>query len=491
METPAYLLALRARYPLHPVFNHIKPTEAVLIEHPHVAETDPTRIAYTRNPKDGEDFLINGHKRQTLTSVTKYIRRHYPDLKDHEIFSLSQQSDEFKFLTDIKEIIHAVETGPSSCMKSRSSVCQHEWKMAGQTSVMKAWLKDQSNDEPNWDLHPYSVYNYPGWSLAIHKGPSPVDGTYQIIGRALVYKKVFVRSFLQNADPTGYSFADTALESWLQEQGIEKQSAWDDGTPLRHIETNDGPLLPYIDGDNCHVEVCGDRLRIREDECESYYKADNTDGTGDVVEEDQPEAIADCTDCGDTIYDGEDYSRVRDDYDTYICSSCLNNYTWVRAYSDRHVTRWYVPDEDVIEVDGDNWDRENLSDDIIQLKDGDCTDVSNAVEIDGEWYRYDDSRICEIEGEYHLKENCWQDVDGNYHTTDEEFATVDNCRYSVDDDRIVKTAEGFFCLVDEAWEDVDGGYHAADTPYFEVDNKLFTAAQLEELHKDQLLLEFV
>ena len=398
METPAYLLALRARYPLHPVFNHIEPTEAVLLEHPHVAETDPTRIAYTRNPKDGEDFLINGHKRQTLTSVTKYLKRHYPSLKDHEIFSLSKQSEEFKFLTDIKEIIHAVEVGPSSCMKSSSSVCQHEWKMAGQTSVMKTWLKDQSNDEPDWDLHPYSVYSLPGWSLAIHKGPSPVDGTYQIIGRALVYKR---SSFGRSCKMQILQGIRLRIPRWSPGSIARelKQKYWDDGTPLRHIETNDGPLLPYIDGDSVYVEVCGDNLRIRGDECVGYYKADNTNGTGDEVEDDQPEIAADCTDCGDIIYDGEDYSRVRDDYDTYICSSCINNYTWVRAYSDGRVTRWYVPDEDVIEVDGDNWDRENLSDDIVQLEDGDYTDVSNAVEIDGEWYRYDDPQVCEIEGE--------------------------------------------------------------------------------------------
>jgi hypothetical protein len=486
METPAYLLALRARYPLHPVFNHVKPTEAVLVEHPHVAETDETRLAYTRNPKDGEDFLINGHKRQTLTSVTKYLRRHYPDLKDHEIFSLSQQSDEFKFLTDIKEIIHAVETGPSSCMKSKSTACQHEWKMTGQYPVMLAWLRDPTNEEPDWDLHPYSVYDYPDWSLAIHKGPSPVDGSYQIVGRALVYKDTFVRSFYQNKDPAGYSQADTALESWLQEQGIEKQSAWDDGTPLRYIETDDGPLLPYIDGNNCHVEVCDDKLRVRESDSVGFYKADNVNGTGDEVEGE----VACCSHCGDSIYENDDFSLVRGDCDSYICNSCIDEYTWVRASACDRIARWYVPDDEVVWVDGVAWDVHNLSDDIVHLESGDYTFEHNAVEIDGEWYLPEDSRVCEIEGEWYLKEDCWQDVDGNYHTTDEEFATVDNCRYPVDDDRIVKTEEGYFCLVDEAWEDVDGGYHTADTPYFEVDNKLFTAAQLEELHKDQLLLEF-
>jgi len=492
METPAYLTALRAKYPLHSVFNYLTPTEAVLLEHPHVAETDPTRLAYTRNPKDGEDFLVNGHKRQTLTSVTKYLRRHYPAMKDHEIFALSQQSDEFKFLTDIKEIIHAVEVGPPSCMKSSSTVCHHQWKMNKQTPVMLAWLRDPANEEPDWDLHPYSVYDYPGWSLAIHKGPSPLDGTHQIVGRALVYKGVFVRSFYQNKDPAGYSQADTALEEWLAKNGCEKQSGWDDGTPLQYIETGDGPLVPYIDGSNDHIEVCNDKLRIRDEEQVGYYKCDSTYGTGDEVNDDDDDRdyIGDCSDCGDSIYDGDDYSIVRQDYDSYICCHCLSNYTWVRANSDGLITRWYVPDDDVIQIGNKTWDVQNLADDIIQLENGDYDYVHNAVEIDGEWYLPEDSRVCEIDGEHYLKEDCWQDVDGNYHTAEDEKAQVNGCCYSVDDDRIVKIVEGFFCLVDEVWEDVDGGYYHTDVHYYKIDEKLFTAAQRTKIHKNQLLLKF-
>jgi len=490
METPAYLTALRARYPLHPVFKHIEPTEAVLNEHPHIAETDETRLAYTRNAKDGEDFLINGHKRQTITSVTKYVRRHYPEMKDHEIFALSKQNDEFTILTDIKEIIHAVETGPSSCMKSSSTVCSHEWKSSGQYPVMLAWLRDPTEEEPDWTLHPYYVYSYPGWSLAIHKGPSPVDGSHQIVGRALVYRNVFVRSFYQNKDPSGYSLADTALEAWLQERGAEKQAHWDDGTKIALIRTDEGPLLPYIDGSHCNISVFSDHCEIVE--CGGEYKADNTNGTGDEVEveDDEPELIAECSDCGTSLYDGDDYSRVRDDYDSYICTDCLDEYTNVRAYVNCRVTHWYVPYEEVAYVDGASWDRQNLHPDFVQLEDGDYTNIDNAVEIDNEYYLPEDSRVVEIEGEYYLKSDCWQDVDGAYHTPDEEFATVVGCRYTTDDDRIVETAEGFYCLVEEAWEDVDGEYHHDSVPSFDQDGKLFTARQLEELHKDQLLLEF-
>lgn len=489
METPAYLLALRAKYPIHPVFEHITPTDAVLIEHPHVAETDSTRLAYTRNPKDGEDFLVNGHKRQTLTSVTKYVRRHYPDMKDHEIFALSKQSDEFALLTDIKEIIHAVETGPSSCMKSASTVCQHQWKLLGQYPVMLAWLRDTTEEEPDWTLHPYYVYSHPGWSLAIHKAPSPVDGTHQIVGRALVYKETFVRSFYQNKDPNGYSLADTALEAWLQDQGFEKQSCWDDGTRIARIDTDEGPLLPYIDGGSNHVTVYSDHCEITEDDGE--YKADNTDGTGDEIEDDEPETIGTCSDCGTALYDGDDYSRVREDYDSYICNSCLSNYIWARAYVSRRTIRWYVPDDEVVLVDDEWWDSENLHPDFVQLEDGDYTNSDNAVEIDNEYYLPGDSRVVEIQGEYYLKSDCWQDVDGTYHTADEARALVDGHFYVTDDDRIIETAEGFYCLAAEAWEDVDGEYHHTDVQSYEQDGKLFTAAQLEEMHKDQIELEFV
>lgn len=489
METPAYLTALRARYPLHPVFQHIKPTEAVLLEHPHIAETDDTRLAYSRSPKDGEDFLVNGHKRQTLTSVTKYVRRHYPEMKDHEIFALSKQSDEFALLTDIKEIIHAVETGPSSCMKSSSTVCSHQWKKLGQHPVMLAWLRDPSNEEPDWELHPYYVYSYPGWSLAIHKGPSPVDGSHQIVGRALVYRNVFVRSFYQNKDPSGYSLADTALEAWLQEKGMCKQSCWDDGTEIALTQTDEGPLLPYIDGGSCNISVFSDHCEIVEYGGE--YKADNTNGTGDEVEDDEPELIAECSDCGTSLYDGDDYSRVRDDYDSHICTDCLDEYTYVRAYANRRVTHWYVPDDEVAEVDGESWDRQNLHPDFVQLEDGDYTNIDNAVEIDNEYYLPEDGRVVEIEGEYYLKSECWQDVDGAYHTADDLSVLANGCLYTTDDDRIVETTEGGYCLVEESWEDVDGEYHHNSTPSYEQEGKLFTAAQLEELHKDQLTLELV
>jgi hypothetical protein len=491
METPAYLLALRARYPLHPVFAHITPTEAVLIEHPHVAETDETRLAYTRNAKDGEAFLINGRMRQTITSVTKYVRRHYPEMKDHEIFALSKQNDEYLFLTDVKEIIHAVETGPSSCMKSSSSVCRHQWKMEEQYPVMLAWLRDPANEEPDWELHPYYVYSYPGWSLAIHKGASPVDGSHQIVGRALVYKNVFVRSFYQNKDPSGYSLADTALEAWLQEQGVKKQSCWDDGTKIALIQTGGCPLLPYIDGGSRNISVFSGHCEIVKDGGE--YKAENTDGTGDVVEdedEDESEAIGTCSDCGEIIYDGDDFSRVRDDC-SCICTDCLYEYTYVRAYVNRRVTQWYVPDEEVVYVDGASWDRENLHPDFVQLEDGDYTNIYNAVEIDNEYYLPEDGRVVEIEGEYYLKSECWQDVDGAYHTPDEECALVNGCCYTTDDDRIVETAEGVYRLAEAPWEDVDGIFHHESVPSYEYEGKRYTAAQLEELHKDQVELEFV
>ena len=485
MEVPAYLLALRAYYQLHPVFKYIPPTEAVLIEHPHVAETDATRLAYSRSSKDGEDFLINGHRRQTLTSVTKYLKRHYPDIKDSDIFKLSQQHDEFLFMTDMKEIIHAVETGPSSCMKSASVNCGHKFDST-QHRVMLAWLNDNTRPEPDWDLHPYSAYSLLGWSLAIHKGPSPVNGEHAIIGRALVYKTTFVRSFYQASTIDGYSLADTALESWLYSQGIEKAGAWPHRTPIALIDGRDGPLLPYIDGNSNHVIVGTKECYIVE---EGELKCDNTNGTGDEVEDEDEEPIGCCDDCGDSIYDGDECNLIRDG-DDCVCDSCLSEYTYAKAYVRNRTISWNVPDDEVVYVDGVAWDSENLSGEIVQLENGDYANLDDTVTVDDEYYLPDDSRVCEIEGEYYLKEDCWQDVDGAYHTPDEEFAMVDGCRYATDDDRIIETAEGSYCLVEESWEDVDGEVHHTDVQSYELDSKLFTAAQLAELHKGQLLLEF-
>lgn len=443
METPRYLIALREAYPLHPVFNHIQPTEAVLIEHPHVAETDETRLAYSRSPRDGEDFLINGHKRQTLTSVTKYLARHYPNRPADELFKLSQQSDKFELIRGMKELVTAIEAGPGSCMKSTSPYANHQFD-ARQRRLLLDWLEDPRNEEPEWEYHPYAVYDYTGWSLAVHYGTSPVDGRYALIGRALVYEENFVRSFYQAPEPTGTSYADTALEAWLEQQGISKSYGWYTGTRFKKIMHDSGPLLPYIDGDEQYVRVLANHAEIC-DPRYAEYKCDQADGQGEEI--DPPdEPIGSCDRCGSDIMEDDEYYHERDD-DGMICDNCIQAYTLVK-HGDRNAM-WYVPNDDAVRVGRSVYDKEDLPYYIVELEDGD--------------YAHEDDTV-----------------------------TIEGCYYLLDDERVVFTVEEDYCLYEDCWKDSDDKWHSKEIAMVVLDGEYYTEEQAEELanvHQRQLELE--
>ena len=57
----------------------------LVLEWPHAADSDPSRIAYTRSDAHGYA------DRQTVTSVGKYIARHFPALADHHIRDIAMQ----------------------------------------------------------------------------------------------------------------------------------------------------------------------------------------------------------------------------------------------------------------------------------------------------------------------------------------------------------------------------------------------------------------
>jgi len=188
--------------PLHPAIvkaineHHLVPIDAqqLVLEWPHVSE-DTLRLAFTRSIEHG---ALN---RQTLTSVGKYLTRHFPDAKSNvlrDIASLYTVSGcEFTDRTTEAYIL-AVLDGPSSCMR---------WS-------------DQDRDDLS--THPYQVYGPElGWHMAIHR----ID--QKIWGRCLCLehgdRKIFVRSY--HGDPLGqqYSQSDVGLEAWLKEQGYEHQ----------------------------------------------------------------------------------------------------------------------------------------------------------------------------------------------------------------------------------------------------------------------------
>lgn len=75
------------RAPLHPTIAKMlkNPEQAqwltdwreMLLEYPHVADLDATKIAFTENEAKGVA------DRQTVTTLGKYIKRHAPNIPDH------------------------------------------------------------------------------------------------------------------------------------------------------------------------------------------------------------------------------------------------------------------------------------------------------------------------------------------------------------------------------------------------------------------------
>ena len=262
---------LQRRYQLHPAIDKLIQTHRphdwhqLVLEYPHQAESDRTRIAYTQSERKGLDNI------QTVTSLAKYIRRHFPQLGDHVIRDTvaAYSVTGCKIVRNTDEMIYHIERGPSSCM------------------VRSGW---------NVDTHPYRVYDPAlGWGLAVR-----IEGD-DVVGRALVNDntKTYVRTYLKRET---YSHSDHDLEAWLQEQGYTKASDWC-GLDFKYIRSGDTFVAPYIDGDTKRAEIYtlvgGTQVvRITED---GAYECDQTGGyahaSGDLV----------CEDCSDRTDDGDGY----------------------------------------------------------------------------------------------------------------------------------------------------------------------------------------
>jgi len=357
----------------------------LVLEWPHKAETDPSRIAYTRDDKAGMA------DKQTVTSVGRYLTRHFPTLADHQIRDLAAQyiavNDTFKIVRTTEQIVDYLHRGPNSCM---------------------LW----NDGDEDWDgdpyEHPYVAYAPElGWGLAVRMSGSTVNG------RALVNdrQKCFVRTYKRNDD--GYSGNDDALSSWLVGQGYAKQNGWPEGTALKKVPRgtrwgNKVFWAPYIDGCHQDIEVCGDELHI----CASgEYTCTNTDGYP------QENEMCTCESCDDRVHEDDRYVVGRNE-DYAICRSCFEDY--VRAHS-RRGHSCYLHTDDVVQVGENYYDTEYLSDNnIVETDQGEFMHIDDAVCIDDTWYDIDDSRVvrCEDTDEYAIEdEGCWQcDNSGNWYS---------------------------------------------------------------------------
>jgi hypothetical protein len=357
-------------YDFHPIIKEIMKVHVpedyrlLALEYPHQSIKDASNVAYTRDERSG----VND--RQTVTTFGRYIRKMFPQLKDHEIrdFATKCRNDNFEIWEDSDGIVLSVQKGPRSCMTWDNS-----------------YTPGHDNYESDY-LHPYRVYAPElGWKAAVRIDPD----TKTINGRALLWhsadneERCFVRTYKRGND---YSYADESLEYWLKETGYKKYDGWPEGTPLKLISHNGDFLAPYIDGEYQRVDKHSSSskynevsycLSIREN---GEYECTNTDGN--------PSNSADChCNCCNEYYHSDDMRSVYEDDD--VCSGCANDY-YVMAYVDSKVYQERIHEDNVIEYQGEYYHMEYLDDfDLVELHNGDYAKLEDTHETNDSSYVLD------------------------------------------------------------------------------------------------------
>jgi hypothetical protein len=364
----------------------------LLLEYPYISESDPSRLAYTRDERAG----INN--KQVVTTIGKYLARHF-DLRDHVVREIAAlySGATCKILNTMPEMIDVIKNGAKSCMT----------------------LSHRDDD-----AHPYQAYDPAlGWSLAVR-----MDGTtYR--ARALIYtdpdateKAYFVRSYRKMENPLAYSERDDLLEAWLKGQGIAHCDSWD-GAVLRYIEQGDSFLAPYLDGSEKHVEITSRTRKLMTVDSNGEYEFDRQDGSPTPSAGD-----CECANCGDNFNEGDGHWAGANG-DDHICDYCAReHYTY--AYT-RHGDQCYIYSGDVVYVasQGEYYhDRYLGENSIVRLADTDeyeHTDDAVYLERENEWYSQDSDAIvyCDHSSAYELIDNCvelcgekgWAHSDDTWH----------------------------------------------------------------------------
>jgi hypothetical protein len=394
-----WLALLQSEFELHPavitamqLVGEIK--DSVLLQWPHRSTTEAGQIAYTRSEEHGVA------DRQTRTTQGKYLRAAFPTLKDNVIRDLVYAEDAkvasgFRFITESKEIVHAVQKGPYSCM---------QW---------------DSVAPEDWQRHPYAVYDPAlGWSMAIK------EDSGEITARALVYERehdeqrCWVRAY-------GANGADYELSAWLGQQGVESYSSWPSGAKLRRISHHGDIMFPYIDGNRDRVDVHGDTLVLKDN---GEHLCNSSDGTAEYEEPGEP-----CDHCEDDTPE-EDQNEAGSRGQMMICDHCRDNYFTFVTGARGH--EYYVHEDDAVSIDGEQYDVNNLPKEVVETRDGSTQFEEDCCEIDGNWWRTDDPRVCwsEPEQQHLLCANAWQCAATNYwYSEDTEHVEIDGDMYHPDD----------------------------------------------------------
>lgn len=386
-------------YPLHPVISKALsidwPTDwkRVILEWPHVAVKETGRLAYTRDEQKGERDL------QTVTTIGKYLKQHWPDFKDDLI-----QSMVYKFtakgctvFTTSDDIVRAVQEGPRSCMQ---------------------WSHRDTEE------HPYRAYAPElGWGCAVRLNE---DG--RIDARALVFEaevglnafKGYVRSYRRPEDNDNYSGSCFELEAWLEENGYSSWDSWPIGILIAKVssaEFSHGNMFPFLDGNRNNVDEYDSNSYVITS-CGQWI-CDNTDGDAG---HNYNHVI--CDRCDNSFH--EDDTQYLGSYvDVTVCQTCRDRY-YTLAYgtgerSNGQVSEYLIREHDVLLLCGIEYDENNLPHYIIDCDHGGyahedlvvtcCVtdetycdkDHPDLVDL-GDWrYCRDDQAFeCQADGEYYL-----------------------------------------------------------------------------------------
>lgn len=436
--------------PMHPAILtawgiHAPNDEVQLVmEWPHASEKGAHMIAYTRDEKYGEA------DRQVAVNVSKYLARHFSEGLSsdaiRDIAALYCEAD-IGIVTTMPEMLDIIINGPGSCMSG--------------------------NDKFGLDVgehHPYEAYDPEfGWSMAYVKQGG------MITGRALLNDNAYVRTYRGSKD-VAYSQSDDRLNAWLTDNGYEKRRSWV-GCSLKRIgeRTDCGFLAPYLDGDDKDVNVHDSKLVVVS-EGEGEFICNETCGNA----ENRGEQYT-CDACGDRMGE-DDMTYIGYNEDTYVCESCREN-SYVYA-TGRRGNEYYVHESHAIEVDGDYYDSDYLSDnDIVQLHDGDYTKLDDVVHIGSvsEYYLADDEDVCYTKaGEHELRDDCVELADGEWCLVDDAWMCEHSNEWYDNDVDSVQTKCGLNIHPDYADE-----YEPEDDEDFELTGVKGTEADLTESLKNQ------
>jgi hypothetical protein len=370
----------------------------LVLEWGHRSHSDPSRIAYTQSDEKGIKDI------QTVTSVGKYLKRHFTHMPDHVIRDIAAlyAGHSYEIVRTMPEILDVLREAPTSCMNN----CN--------------W------DDRDWARHPYNVYDPAfGWGLAYSKMGNKVTG------RCLVNDndKIFVRSY---NDGESFSHSNEGIEMWLRENGYSKASDWV-GCRIARIEHKGQFIAPYLDGDNKYVTDCGDYFDVCEEE-DATYQCESQGGYA------QPYNQCTCDSCGTGMGD-EDGTHVGYHGDVYVCESCLEDYIYAIG---RGGNEYYVHQNDTVYVEthDQHYDDGYLDQNGIVYSDTDMEHYhrDDCVYLDNrsDWVHQDSDEYvyCESSGNHEHRDDCVRLHDDDFCLKDDATQCASSLKWYADADDI-------------------------------------------------------